>query len=121
MEHTIKTQKMGKLRIYLKSNETVKGEKMIHKLFPKSKYRKILDEAKNAGLMNAHIYHTHAAYERGGKVLLQSSEGSTPGLTVCLELVDEKDKLESFFKTHKAMLKNKTIIYKEVEFWSFAD
>lgn len=119
MENTIKTKKMGKLRIYLKSSETVKGDKMIHKLFPKNKYRKILDEAKKAGLMNAHIYHTHSAYERGGKIMHQSSEGDNSGLTVCLELVDEKDKLELFFKTHKAMLRNKTVIYKEVELWAF--
>jgi PII-like signaling protein len=43
----------------------------------------------------------------------------TGGLTVCLELVDNIEKLELFFTTHKAMLKNKTAIFTEVEFWSF--
>lgn len=119
MATKIKTQKFGKLRIFLKSGETVKSENFLRKLFPKNKYRKILDEAKKSGIMNAHIYHTHAAYETGGKVAHYSVEGDNSGLTVCLELVDEKEKLEKFFTTHRAMLKHKTVIFTEVEFWSF--
>ncbi len=121
MVNKIKTRKMGKLRIFLKSGETIKSEKLLYRLFPKNKYRKILDEAKNAGIMNAYIYHTHAAFENGGKVAHHTIEGDNSGLTVCLELVDEKEKLEIFFTAHKAMLKNKTVIYKEVEFWSFEE
>lgn len=117
----IKEQKIGKLKIFLKSGETVKSEKFLHKLFPKNKYTKILDEAKKAGVMNAHIYHTHAAYEGDSKVAHYSVEGDNRGLTVCLELVDEKEKLETFFITHKAMLKHKTAIFTEVEIWSFTD
>jgi PII-like signaling protein len=119
MDTAIKTQKIGKLRIYLKTGETVKGEKTLHKLFPRSKYKKILDEAKKSGIRNAHIFNTHAAYESGGEVHHSNIESDNSGLTVCIELVDEKEKLELFFKTHKAMLRNKTVIYKEVELWSF--
>lgn len=119
MATKIKEQKIGKLRIFLKSGETVRSEKFLRKLFPKNKYSKILDEAKKAGIMNAHIFHTHAAYESGSKVSHYSVEGDNNGLTVCLELVDHKEKLELFFATHKAMLKNKTAIFTEVEFWSF--
>jgi PII-like signaling protein len=118
MVRKIKTKKIGKLRIFLKSGETVKSDKFIYKLFPKSKYTKILDEAKKAGVMNAHIFHTHAAFEGDSNVAHYSVEGDNRGLTVCLELVDEKEKLEFFFITHKAMLKNKTAIFSEVEFWS---
>lgn len=121
MKTHIITHKMGKLRIFLKSGETVKGDKLIHKFFPKNKYSKIMDEAKKSGIMNAHIYHTHAAYESGGKIAHYNSESDNGGLTVCLELVDEREKLELFFTTHKAMLKNKTVIFKEVEFWSYND
>ena len=121
MDTKIKEQKIGKLRVFLKSGETVESEKLIHKFFPKNKYRKILEEAKKAGIMNAHIYQTHGAYESGGNVAHYSMEGDNKGLTVCLELVDHKEKLEAFFITHKAMLKNKTAIFTEVEFWAFAD
>jgi len=119
MATKIKEQKIGKLRIFLKSGEKVKSEKFLRKLFPKNKYSKLLDEAKKAGIMNAHIFNTHAAYESGGKVAHFSVEGDNSGLTVCLELVDQKEKLEIFYATHKAILKNKTTIFTEVEFWSF--
>lgn len=113
----IKEQKIGKLRIFLKSGEKVKSERLLHKLFPKNKYSKILDEARKSGLMNAHIYQTHAAFE-GGKVAHYSLEGNNSRLTVCLELVDFKEKLELFFVSHKEMLKGNTAIFTEVEFWS---
>jgi PII-like signaling protein len=119
MDTAIKTQKIGKLKIYLKAGETVKSDKALHKLFPRSKYKKILDEAKKAGIRNAHIFNTHAAYESGGEIHHSHIEHDNSGLTVCIELVDEKGKLEGFFKTHKAMLRNKTVIYKEVELWGF--
>lgn len=119
MEEEIKKKVIGKLKIYLKVGEKIKSEKLIHKLFPTNKYRKILDEAKKSGLMNAHIYHTHAAYEKGGNVHHHHVESDNGGLTVCLELVDEREKLEKFFKTHKTMLHNKTVVYKEVELWNY--
>jgi len=119
MTAKIKEEKIGKLRIYLKSGETVKGEKLIHKIFPENKYKRMLDEAKKSGILNAHIYHTHAASERGGEVAHHQAEGDNNGLMVCLELVDKKEKLELFFSKHKTMLKNKTVIYSEVEIWSF--
>lgn len=67
--------------------------------------------------MNAHIYHTHAAYENGGELHHRQVEGDNGGLTVCIELVDEREKLEAFCKSHKSILSNKTIVYKEVELW----
>ena len=121
MDTKIKTTKLGKLRIYLKSGETVKDERFIRKLFPKNKYRNLLNEAKNSGIRNAHIYHTHAAYERGGTVHHHHMESDNSGLTICLELVDDRVKLEQFFSTHKEMLKDKTVIYKEVEMWEHID
>ena len=77
-----------------------------------------MDEARKAGIMNAHIYQTHAAYEGGSKVAHYSMEADNKGLTVCLELVDHKEKLEMFFIANKDMLANKTAIFTEVEFWS---
>lgn len=121
MDTNIKTTKIGKLRIYLRTGETIKSDKFIHKIFPKNKYRKMLDEAKKSGIRNAHIYHTYAAYEQGGKVHHHHVGSDNSGLTVCLELLDVKEKLEEFFKTHKDMLKDKTVIYKEVEFWEHSD
>lgn len=119
MTDEIKISKIGKLRIYLKTGEAIKSKSLLRKIFPKNKYQQIMLEAKNSHIMNAHVFHTHAAVQKGGKMAHHSIEGDTSGLTVCIELVDERKHLEQFFKTHKELLKENTIIYKEVEFWEF--
>lgn len=119
MTETIKVSKIGKLRIYMKTGEAIKSKSFLRKLFPKSKYLRIMDEAKQSGIMNAHVFHTHAAVQRGGKMAHHSIEGDTSGLTVCIELADERKHLGQFFKRHREILKENTVIYKEVEFWEF--
>ena len=42
-------------------------------------------------------------------------------MTLCVELIDQKDKLESFCRRHGALLKGKSIVYKHVEHWSLHD
>lgn len=119
MTDEVKITKMGKLRIYMTKGEAVKSKGLLRKMFPKSKYLKIIQEAQASGIMNAHVFHTHAAVQKGGKMAQHSVEGDTSGLTVCVELVDNKNKLEQFFKTHQELLKENTVIYKEVEFWEY--
>jgi len=34
-----------------------------------------------------------------------------------VELVDKREKLENFFLKHRELLREKVVIYKEVEFW----
>lgn len=119
MTEELKITKMGKLRIYMTTGEAIKSKSLLRKMFPKSKYLKIMQEAKTSGILNAHVFQTQAAVQRGGKMAHHSVEGGNAGLTVCVELVDEKQKLEAFFKTHKDILKENTVIYKEVEFWEY--
>lgn len=119
MTEELKITKMGKLRIYMTTGESIQSKNLLRRFFPKTKYLKIMEEAKVSGIMNAHVFHTHAAVQKGGKITRHSIEGDTSGLTVCLELVDEKAKLQRFFTTHKDILKENTVIYKEVEFWEY--
>lgn len=121
MNKKLKTHKVGKLRIYLKTGETIKSKGLLRKFFPKSVYWKIIEEAKHSGLMNAHVFHTQTAYTQGGDIHRRNVESDNSGLTVCVELVDSREKLEHFFKTHQPMFKDKTVIYKEVEFWDVED
>lgn len=120
MTDEIKISKIGKLRIYLKTGEAIESKSLLRKIFPKSKYQQIMQEAKEAHIMNAHVFHTHAAVQKGGDIARHSIEGDTSGLTVCIELVDNKQKLEAFFKTHKELMVENTVIYKEVEFWEYS-
>lgn len=120
MTEEIKITKIGKLRIYLKTGEAIKSKTLLRKIFPQSKYRQIMQEAKNSHIMNAHVFHTLAAVQKGGDMAHHFIEGDTSGLTVCVELVDNKEKLQNFFKTHKELIIENTVIYKEVEFWEYA-
>lgn len=121
MIENISVSKIGKLRIYMTKGEGVKSKGLFRKMFPKSKYLKIIQEAQASGIMNAHVFHTHAAVQNGGKMTHHSIEGDTSGLTVCVELVDERNKLENFFRTHEETLRGNTVIYKEVEFWKYKE
>lgn len=115
----MKTTKIGKLRIYMTAGESIYSKSLLRKMFPKRKYIKIMQEAKSAGFLNAHAFHTHAAVQKGGGLEHHSVEGDTSGLTVCVELIDNREKLEEFFSTHKEMLEGNTVIYKEVEIWEY--
>jgi PII-like signaling protein len=86
-------------------------------MVPRNAYRNIVLEAKKDGIMNASVFHTHFGYSNNDKVHQHSFETDNSDLTVCIELIDTTEKLEFFFKKHKKMLKEKVIIYKEVEFW----
>lgn len=111
--------RMGKLRIYITVGEKIKSRTFLRKMFPQSKYLKIIQEAKTSGILNAHVFNTHAAVQNGGRVIHHSIEGDNSGLTVCVELVDQKEKLQQFFNTHKGLLNGNTVIYKEVEYWDY--
>ena len=71
--------------------------------------------------MNASVYNTHLGFSNHGNVQFYNLEGENSKLTMCIELVDKREKLESFFLKHLEYLKDKTVNFKEVEIWSVAD
>lgn len=117
MHVELKTHKMGKIKIYLTQGDKVESKRLIRKVFPKSVARHIVLEAKKDGLMNATIYQTHFGYSNHDKVRQHSLETDNSDLTICIEIIDHREKLEMFFKKHSRMLRGKVIIYKEVEYW----
>ena len=117
MRPKIKTHALGKLRIYLATGEKVRSEKLLRKMFPKNTYRQIITEAKKEGIMNASVFNTHFGYSNNEEIQQRSFETDNAGLTICVELIDKREKLEDFFSKHKDVLKGKVVIYKEVEFW----
>lgn len=117
MHVEIKTHKMGKLRIYLAHGDKIKSDRLIRKVFPKRTANHIVLEAKQDGLMNASIFHTHFGFSNHEKVRQHSIESDNSDLTICIELIDSREKLETFFKKHHRMLHGKVVVYKEVEFW----
>lgn len=117
MENKIKTHSLGKLRIYLKSGDKIKSKAIRGKLFPTAVYKGIIDLAKEDGLMNASVYPTQMGYSNFERVSQFSLESDNQALTVCIELIDKRESLETFFLKHKALFKDKVVVYKEVEYW----
>ena len=119
MAHKVKTHALGKLRIYIEPSHKVwHGDRsLFRKWFTKSAYIHIISEAKKEGILNASVYNTHSGYTGQGSIQSFSAEGDNSKLSVCIELIDEREKLERFFLKHKDLLRSKVVIYKEVEFW----
>lgn len=119
MSKKVKAHALGKLKIYIAPADKIKHPERTgwQKLFPKSAYIHIVQDAKNEGILNASVYNTQFGFSNKGKIESLSVEGDNSKLTMCVELVDKREKLEAFFLRHKDALKGKVVIYKEVEYW----
>lgn len=119
MEKNIKTHSLGKLLIYITPSDKIRHGKrsIFRKVFPKSAYVHIIQDAKAEGILNATAYNTHFGFSNGGNIESFNLETDNSNLAMCVELVDKRKKLEQFFLKHKDYLKGKVVIFKEVEFW----
>lgn len=117
MKTEISTHNLGKLRIYLETGQKIESKTLLRKMFPKNAYKELILLAKESGIMNASVFSTHSGYSNHGKINQFSVESDNQGLTMCIELIDTRPRLEEFFLTHKAIFNNKVVVYKEVEFW----
>lgn len=110
---------LGKIQIYLKPKDKIKQTGFMSRLTSKPLYREIIQYAKNEELMNASVYQTHSGYSMHGKITTAHVEMDNADLVWCVELIDEKYKLESFCKKYAELLKEKMIVFKAVEYWTF--
>jgi len=119
MVEKIKTHSLGKLEIYIEPAHKVRhGDRtLFRRIFPKSAYLHIIAEAKKDGIMKASAFSTHTSYSKEEDIQNFSIEGDNSKLAMCVMLVDEKEKLKTFFYKHKDLLRSRIVIYKEVEFW----
>ncbi|MBO0134658.1 voltage-gated chloride channel family protein [Agrobacterium burrii] len=114
-QHTLHYKEIGMVRIYMKPREKTPGKGGW--FGSKPLYRELVLQAKAAGIMNAVAHHTHFGYSNSGKVQDEGFEIPNPDLTMCVELIAARDKLEDFCRTHGTLLKNKMIVYKHLEHW----
>ena len=116
--HQVNASEIGMIRIYLKpSDKAAKGS--VKTLWAsKPLYRALVAQAKAEGVMNAVAHHTHYGFSNHGPVREHGAEISDPHLTMCVELIDHRDKLEAFCAAHGDLLASKVIVYKHLEHWS---
>lgn len=115
--HTLAFQEIGMVRIYMTAREKVAkrgwfGAKLL--------YRELVIQAKAAGIMNASAHHTHFGYSNGGKLQDEGIEIPNLELTICVELIAPRAKLEAFCQTHGVLLGRKVIVYKHIEQWGIS-
>ena len=119
MVKKLKHHSLGKLEIYIAPAHKVQHGRrsLFRKLFPKSTYIHLIEEAKKDGIINAAAHSTHTSFTTDWKIIALSVEGDNAKLSMCVELVDKREKLENFYLKHRELLREKVVIYKEVEFW----
>ncbi|ANH80962.1 hypothetical protein A8C56_08180 [Niabella ginsenosidivorans] len=117
--HKVKNHVLGNLRIYIEPAHKVRhGERsLFRKIFPRSAYLHILEEARKDGIINATVHNTQTSYTADGKIVTFNAEGNNSQLAMVVELIDKRERLETFFLKHRELLLGKVVIYKEVEFW----
>lgn len=116
-DHHIVTRELGKIRIYLTPRDRAPSTGFWDRLNAKPVYREIIKAAKQDGLNNAASFMTHFGFSNGGKLQSEGAELPNPNLTMCVELIDHKHKLEEFCRRHGTLLQGKTVVYKHVEHW----
>lgn len=114
--HTLTTEEVGMIRIYMKPGETTRSGWFNSRLL----YRDLVLAAKKAGIMNAVSHQTHYGYSNHARVQDQLGELSNPNLTICVELICERFRLEAFCRDHGTVLQDKVVIYKPLEQWRLA-
>ncbi|MBB3147212.1 H+/Cl- antiporter ClcA/PII-like signaling protein [Phyllobacterium trifolii] len=114
--HKLSSREVGMVRIYIKPREKAVGK---DGWFGGGKplYQELVMQAKAAGIMNAVAHHTHFGYSNSGKLQDEGFEIPNPDLTMCVELIADREQLEEFCRTHGELLKYKVIIYKHIEHW----
>ena len=115
--HAVSTREVGMIRIYMKPGDKAREARLKTLFNAKPLYRQLVEQAKAAGIMNAVAHHTHYGYSNHGHIQVEGVEINNPDLTMCVELIGDRDQLENFCRAHGALLNNKVIIYKHLEHW----
>lgn len=115
--HPVTSRDIGMVRIYLKPNDrSPKAAKSFWNARPL--YRELIHAAKADGIMNATAHHTHFGYANHGTMHQDGAELANPELTMYVELICARPKLEQFCARHAELLAKKVIIYKHIEHWT---
>jgi PII-like signaling protein len=115
---TVQHSEVGMLRIYMKPSDRI-GKRSVRTLWgSKPLYRELIQTAKADGIINAVAQHTHYGFSNHGQIREHGPELADPHLTICVELVGERDQLDLFCRRHSDLLADKIIVYKQLERWS---
>lgn len=118
MTQNLKTRDVGMIRIYMKPSDKGKAPRKFWFFGTKPLYRELVAAAKNAGIMNAIVHHTHYGYSNHGSIQPEGYEEPNPHLTMCVELICERERLDRFCRDQAEALQGKAIVFQALENWS---
>lgn len=114
--HKVASREIGQVRIYMTPRERRKAAGL-KGMFGKPLYQEIIDAAKVDGILNAVAHHTHYGYSGNGKIQANNRELPNTALSLCVELIADRDHLERFCRRHGDLLAGRVIVYKHMEHW----
>lgn len=117
--YSVSGSEIGQVRIYMTPGDKRTTHK-IKRLVTRPLYQEIIDAAKKDGILNAIAHHTHYGYSGNGMVQSDKQEVPNDRLSLCVELIANRDKLEQFCRAHGDMLQGKVIVYKHLESWAIS-
>lgn len=118
--HQVTILETGMLRIYLASKEQFRPQGagwLRGALTTRPMYQELVRQAKQAGLVNANAHRTHYGYSNHSHIQATDAERSNAELTMCVELIGPKPRLEAFCREHGALLRDKVMVFKHLERW----
>jgi PII-like signaling protein len=121
-KHKIHQQEIGQLRIFLTPHERHPARAHGWKRFLPSTalYMDIIHSARETpGIVSATAHAAHYGYSGHGKVQGSHAEDLNPHLPLCVELVGPKAALKRFCQAQGDLLRDKVMLYKHLEHWSF--
>src|SRR5579875_572390 len=112
-------REIGRVRIYMDLAERA-ARWRLGGLFSPPVYQKIIAAAQAAGIPIAVAQYVHKGYSLSGELNLKEPKTSHRELNLCVELIGERMKLESFCRAHEDLLAPKLIVYERIEHWGSA-
>ncbi|MDO9429238.1 MAG: DUF190 domain-containing protein [Methylobacterium sp.] len=116
--HRVVATETGMIRIYMRPRDRAGTGRTGWFSGGRPLYRELVAQAKAEGLINAVAHHAHHGYSNHGPVHDEGPEALNPELTMCVELIGDREQLERFCARHGAQLSGKVIVYKHLEHWT---
>jgi H+/Cl- antiporter ClcA/PII-like signaling protein len=110
-------REIGQLRIYLTPAERRDGSTW-SLLFGTPIYRVLVEAAKDVGMMHAVVHHSSNGFSGGDDEALGIADSLNSQVSLCVELIDEREHLEQFCRAHGDLLQDRVIVYRPIEHWA---
>ena len=98
------------LRIYFRYGQKAQNQSFWQKLWNNNLGQQLLKKAKEMNIEQANIFTAKAGYLNNEKINFNISEIPPSKNPVCLELIDQHEKLKSFIEQNKAELSEANVI-----------